>query len=53
MIPSPVQPIAQVISKGFTLSDIGDAIQGKGTGIMQNIANTMSDFDLGSITRQL
>ena len=53
LIPSPVQPIAQVISKGFTLSDIGDAIQGKGTGIMQNIANTMSDFNLGSITKEL
>ena len=53
LIPNPVQPIAQVISKGFTLSDIGDAIQGKGTGIMQNIANTMSDFNLGSITKEL
>ena len=53
LIPTPIQPIAQVISKGLTLSDISDAVQGKGTGIMQNIANTMSDFNLGSITREL
>lgn len=53
LVPNPVQPLAQVISKGLTLSDIGDAIQGKGTGIMQNIANTMSNFNLGSITKEL
>ena len=52
-IPSPVQPFAQIISKGLTLSDISDAIQGKGTGIMQSMANTIGNFDLGSITKEL
>tara|TARA_Y100000114_G_C11547760_1_gene225697 strand:- start:2 stop:535 length:534 start_codon:yes stop_codon:yes gene_type:complete len=53
LIPNPVQPFAQVLSKGFTLSDISDAVQGKGTGIMQSMANTIGNFDLGSITREL
>lgn len=52
-LPTPLQPFAQVISKGLTLSDISDAAQGKGTGIMQNIANTIGNFDLGSITKEL
>ena len=53
LVPNPVQPIAQIISKGLTLSDISDAVQGKGTGIMQGIANTMGNFDLGTITKKL
>lgn len=53
LVPNPVQPFAQVLSKGFTLSDISDAVQGKGTGIMQSMANTIGNFDLGSITREL
>ena len=53
LIPNPVQPLAQIISKGLTLSDISDAVQGKGTGIMQSVANTMGNFDLGAITKKL
>ena len=53
LIPNPVQPLAQIISKGLTLSDISDAVQGKGTGIMQTVADTMSNFDLGAITKKL
>ena len=53
LIPNPVQPLAQIISKGLTLSDISDAVQGKGTGIMQSLANTMGNFDLGAITKKL
>ena len=49
----PVQPFAQIISKGLTLSDISDAVQGKGTGIMQSVADTMGNFDLGAITKKL
>ena len=52
-LPTPLQPFAQIISKGLTLSDISDAAQGKGTGIMQSLANTIGNFDLGSITREL
>ena len=52
-LPSPVQPFAQIISKGLTLSDISDAVQGKGTGIMQTAADTLSSFDLGAITKKL
>ena len=53
LIPNPVQPLAQVLSKGLTLSDISDAVQGKGTGIMQSVADTMGNFDLGAITKKL
>ena len=53
LIPNPVQPLAQIISKGLTLSDISDAVQGKGTGIMQTVADTMGNFDLGTITKKL
>ena len=52
-LPTPLQPFAQIISKGLTLSDISDAAQGKGTGIMQSMANTIGNFDLGSITKEL
>ena len=53
LVPNPVQPFAQIISKGLTLSDISDAVQGKGTGIMQTAADTLSSFDLGAITKKL
>ena len=52
-LPTPVQPFAQVLSKGLTLGDISDAVQGKGTGIMQTAADTFSSFDLGAITKKL
>ena len=52
-LPTPVQPFAQVLSKGLTLGEIGDALQGKGTGIMQTAADALSTFDLGTITKTL
>lgn len=50
---TPVQPFAQVLSKGLTLGEIGNALQGKGTGIMQTATDALSTFDLGTITKTL
>ena len=52
-LPTPVQPFAQVLSKGLTLGEIGNALQGKGTGIMQTATDALSTFDLGTITKTL
>ena len=60
LFPNPAQPVAQLISKAMTLSDLVGIAQGDRSGIMGNIvgslentANSLSQPDLGSLTESL
>ena len=60
LVPNPVQPFAQMISKGMTIADLANIAKGDRSGIMGSVVGniedtigTLSQPDLGSITESL
>ena len=53
LVPNPVQPIAQVISKGLTVKDIGEVIGGSREGPLGNIIGAIENFSLSDLTADL
>ena len=53
LVPSPVQPIAQVISKGLALKDIGNVIGGNREGVLGSIVGAIENFSLNDLTSSL
>jgi len=60
LVPNPVQPIAQMISKGMTIADLANIAKGDRSGVLgsvvgglENTIGTLSQPDLGSITESL
>ena len=53
LVPNPVQPIAQVISKGLTVKDIGDVIGGSREGPLGNIIGAIENFSLSDLSADL
>ena len=60
LVPNPVQPFAQMLSKGMTIADLANIAKGDRSGIMGSVVGniedtigTLSKPDLGSITKSL
>ena len=53
LVPNPVQAIAQVISKGLTVKDIGEVIGGSREGPLGNIIGAIENFSLSDLTADL
>ena len=53
LVPNPVQPMAQVISKGFAMQDIGKVLGGSREGALGNIVGAIENFSLSDLTADL
>ena len=53
LVPNPVQPIAQVISKGLAAKDIANVIGGSREGVLGNIVSGIENFSLSDLTADL
>ena len=53
LVPNPVQPIAQMISKGLAIKDIGNVIGGSREGPLGNIIGAIENFSLSDLTADL
>tara|TARA_R100001440_G_scaffold573_2_gene1730 strand:- start:8398 stop:9033 length:636 start_codon:yes stop_codon:yes gene_type:complete len=52
-IPSPIQPLAQMVSKGLAIQDIGNVIGGSREGALGNIVSGIENFSLSDLTADL
>ena len=52
-VPSPVQPIAELISRGFAIKDIGNVAGGSREGVLGNIVGAIENFSLSDLTSNL
>ena len=53
LVPNPMQPMAQVISKGFAMQDIGKVLGGSREGALGNIVGAIENFSLSDLTADL
>ena len=53
LVPNPVQPIAQVISKGLAAKDIANVISGNRSGVLGGLISGIENFSLPDLTADL
>ena len=53
LVPNPIQPVAQVISKGLAVRDIGNVIGGDRSSPLGGIVNAIENFSLSDLTSDL
>ena len=53
LVPNPVQPIAQMISKGLAIKDIGNVIGGDRSSPLGGIVSAIENFSLSDLTADL
>lgn len=53
LVPNPLQPIAEVISKGLAAKDIANVIGGSRDGVLGNIVSGIENFSLSDLTADL
>ena len=53
LVPNPMQPFAQVISKGLAMQDIGSVLGGSREGALGNIVGAIENFSLSDLTSSL
>ena len=53
LVPNPVQPIAQAISKGLAIKDIGNVIGGDRSNPLGSIVSAIENFSLNDLTADL
>ena len=53
LVPNPVQPLAQIVSKGLAIQDIGNVIGGSREGALGNIVGAIENFSLSDLTSNL
>jgi hypothetical protein len=53
LVPNPMQPMAQVISKGFAMQDIGKVLGGSREGALGSIVGAIENFSLSDLTADL
>ena len=53
LVPNPVQPIAQAISKGLAIKDIGNVIGGDRSNPLGSIVRAIENFSLSDLTADL
>ena len=53
IVPNPMQPLAQVISKGLAIKDIGDVLGGSREGPLGSIVGAIENFSLKDLTSDL
>ena len=53
LVPNPVQPIAQAISKGLAIKDIGNVIGGDRSNPLGSIVSAIENFSLSDLTADL
>lgn len=53
LVPNPLQPLAQTISKGLAIQDIGNVIGGDRSSTLGNIVSGIENFSLSDLTADL
>jgi len=53
LVPNPIQPLAQMVSKGLAVRDIGNVIGGSREGALGNIVGAIENFSLNDLTADL
>ena len=53
LVPNPIQPMAQMVSKGLAIKDIGDVLSGSREGALGNIVSGIENFSLNDLTANL
>ena len=53
LVPNPMQPMAQALSKGLAIQDIGNVIGGDRSSVLGGIVSAIENFSLSDITADL
>ena len=53
LVPNPMQPMAQMVSKGLAIQDIGNVLGGSREGALGNIVGAIENFSLSDLTADL
>ena len=53
LVPNPIQPLAQIVSKGLAVRDIGKVLGGSREGVLGNIVSGIENFSLSDLTADL
>ena len=53
LVPNPIQPLAQMVSKGLAVRDIGKVLGGSREGVLGNIVSGIENFSLSDLTADL
>ena len=53
LVPNPIQPLAQMVSKGLAVRDIGNVIGGDRSSPLGGIVSTIENFSLSDLTSDL
>jgi len=53
LVPNPVQPLAQMVSKGLAIQDIGNVLGGSREGALGSIVGAIENFSLTDLTADL
>ena len=53
LVPNPIQPLAQMVSKGLAVRDIGKVLGGSREGALGNIVSGIENFSLSDLTADL
>ena len=53
LVPNPIQPMAQALSKGLAVRDIGKVLGGSREGALGNIVSGIENFSLSDLTADL
>ena len=53
LVPNPIQPIAQALSKGLAVRDIGNVIKGDRSSVLGGLVSGIENFSLSDLTSDL
>ena len=53
LVPNPIQPIAQALSKGLAVRDIGNVIKGDRSSVLGGLVRGLENFSLSDLTSDL
>jgi len=53
LVPNPIQPIAQALSKGLAVRDIGNVIKGDRSSVLGGLVSGIENFSLSDLTADL